>query len=174
MYTSFLLIIMKDTKHIEALTGVLVAGHVVSQTSYKLSFIGFGDSDYEFSGIVKNLEFNQHSFSVFPADLFEGEDGEKIKDMLDYAAVIFVLNETHLEPLRAKVGQPRASRVVDFTSTFGMSPVNFLTASPYSFNEIDFGDSWAVADEIASYLQSNLMEYYIFGPWMMYIKGNLS
>lgn len=160
---------MENTSHIEGLTGVVVSGQSLG-TTYQLNFIGFGvANEYEHPGITKFLKLDPEATSPFSPKLFEDESGKKIKDMLEHAAVIFVLNPDYLEPLKNEISNK--FRVVEFSSIFGMSPMQFLTASPYGCADPDPRKSEEIAFELASYFTSNLLEYYIFGPWIQYIAG---
>jgi hypothetical protein len=159
-----------DTSHIEGLTGLVVGLQPVGVSGFKSTFVGFGVSgEYAHGAIVM--------FAVgsdpFPDSILYGENGQKVKEMIEHAAVIFIFKPDYVMHLKS-LAKEHSINVVLFSSIFGMLPHQFLTASPFFFETIDYEDSEALAVEVAAYLQSNLLEYYIFGPWIQYIKGTSS
>lgn len=163
---------MEDTRHIEGITGAVVSGQVIN-SKYKFNVFGFGvPSEYEHTGISKFIkEPEDWSTGKLTPELFEGEDGKKIKDILEYAGVILVLEPILLPILNRSFGEATRIRLVDFYSIFGMGPMDFLTASLDGHNDVNHSDSEQVGSEVASYMTHNLLDYHIFARWIRHIKS---
>ena len=157
-------------EHLEGVEGVVVSGEYDQNNIYKLVCAGFGMKG-EHEDTTPAIKLISPGQAPLFQDLFVDEVGKQIQYMFDVSGIIFVLNEELVPLLTNSIPSTFANKVVLFSSIFGMEPKTFIASCRYLTSRIDPNSAEALALEVAWYLKNVLLDSYIFGPWMMYIKG---
>ena len=157
-------------EHLERVEGVVVSGEYDQNNVYKLVCAGFGMRGEHEDTFPAIKHISPGQVPLFQ-DLLVDEVGKQIQFMFDASGIIFVLNAELVPLLTNSLPSTLANKVALFSSIFGMEPKTFIASCRYLTSQIDPNNAEALALEVASYLKNVLLDSYIFGPWMMYIKG---